>query len=330
MAKPANHQYPFGAGLMSFRQAVTRWYKTRFQVDLDPATEVYSLIGSKDGLTHLPLAFLNPGDTAIVPEPAYPAYNASILLAGGKTYFTPLLEEKGFLPDLGTIPKDVLSKAKLFYLNYPSNPLSVMAPRSFYESVVRLAKEHGFLVVHDAAYSEMYYEEPPLSFLQIPGAKDVGIEFHSCSKTYNMTGWRVGWVCGNAAAVRILGRLKDNFDSGVFQAVQEAAVAALTGPQDNVAEMRKVYRDRRDLFVPRLRALGWRVTNPPATFYVWAHTPEGYSSARTAERLLEEAHIVCTPGNGFGPSGEGYVRFALTVPKDRLDVALDRIGRMKW
>lgn len=330
MTNPANHQYPFGAGLMSFRQAVTRWYKTRFQVDLDPATEVYSLIGSKEGLTHLPLAFLNPGDTAIVPEPAYPAYNASILLAGGKTYFTPLLEEKGFLPDLDTIPNDVLSKAKLFYINYPSNPLSVMAPRSFYESVVRLAKEHGFLVVHDAAYSEMYYEEPPLSFLQIPGAKDVGIEFHSCSKTYNMTGWRVGWVCGNAPAVRILGRLKDNFDSGVFQAVQEAAAAALTGAQDNVAEMRKVYRDRRDLFVPRLRALGWRVTTPPATFYVWAHTPKGYSSARTAERLLEEAHIVCTPGNGFGPSGEGYVRFALTVPKERLGVALDRIGRMKW
>jgi LL-diaminopimelate aminotransferase len=330
MAKPANHQYPFGAGLMSFRQAVTRWYKTRFQVDLDPATEIYSLIGSKDGLTHLPLAFLNPGDTAIVPEPAYPAYNASILLAGGKTYFTPLLEEKGFLPHLDSIPKDVLSKAKLFYLNYPSNPLSVMAPRSFYESVVRLAKEHGFLVVHDAAYSEMYYEEPPLSFLQIPGAKEVGIEFHSCSKTYNMTGWRVGWVCGNAAAVRILGRLKDNFDSGVFQAVQEAAVAALTGSQDNVADMRKIYRERRDLFVPRLRALGWRVTTPPATFYVWAHTPEGYGSARTAERLLEEAHIVCTPGNGFGPSGEGYVRFALTVPKERLEVAVDRIGRMTW
>jgi LL-diaminopimelate aminotransferase len=330
MAKPANHQYPFGAGMLNFRQAVAGWYQSRFQVELDPATEIYSLIGSKDGLTHLPLAFMNPGDTAIVPEPAYPAYNASILLAGGQTYFTPLLEEKGFLPDLDSIPAHVLSKAKLFYLNYPSNPLSVMAPRSFYESVVALAKEHGFLVVHDAAYSEMYYDAPPLSFLQIPGAKDVGIEFHSCSKTYNMTGWRVGWVCGNAAAVRTLGRLKDNFDSGVFQAVQEAAVAALTGPQDNVAEMRAIYRARRDLFVPRLRAMGWRVTNPPATFYVWAHTPPGTTSARTAERLLEEAHIVCTPGNGFGPSGEGYVRFALTVPKERLEVALDRIGRMKW
>ena len=213
LAKPANHQYPFGAGLLAFRQAVTRWYKSRFNVELDPATEIYSLIGSKDGLTHLPLAFLNPGDTAIVPEPAYPAYNASILLAGGKTHYVPLLENNNFLPDLSAIPSTVLAAAKLFYLNYPSNPLSVTASRSFYESVVRLAREHGFLVVHDAAYSEMYYDEAPLSFLQIPGAKEVGIEFHSCSKTYNMTGWRVGWVCGNADAVRILGRLKDNYDS---------------------------------------------------------------------------------------------------------------------
>lgn len=330
LANPANHQYPFGAGLLGFRQAVARWYKARFHVDLDPATEIHALIGSKDGLTHLPLAFLNPGDTAIVPEPAYPAYNASILLAGGETHFVPLLEENGFLPDLAAIPKSVLASAKLFYLNYPSNPLSVTAPRTFYESVVRLARDHRFLVVHDAAYSEMYYEEPPLSFLEIPGAKDVGIEFHSCSKTYNMTGWRVGWVCGNAEAVRTLGRLKDNFDSGVFQAVQEAGVAALTGPQDGVAEMRRIYRERRDLFVPKLRALGWRVTNPPATFYVWARTPAGFTSAQTAERLLQEAHIVCTPGNGFGPSGEGYVRFALTVPTARLELALERIGRMKW
>ncbi|MBP9127306.1 MAG: LL-diaminopimelate aminotransferase [Elusimicrobia bacterium] len=330
LAKPSNHQYPFGAGLLSFRQAVSNWYKSRFQVELDPACEIYSLIGSKDGLTHLPLAFLNPGDTAIVPEPAYPAYNASILLAGGKTHFVPLREENGFLPDLAAIPSAVLAGAKLFYVNYPSNPLSVTAPRSFYEKLVALAREHGFLVVHDAAYSEMYYEEPPLSFLQIPGAKEVGIEFHSCSKTYNMTGWRVGWVCGNADAVRVLGRLKDNYDSGVFQAVQEAAVAALAGSQSCVADMRRLYKERRDLFVPRLRALGWNVTNPPATFYVWAHTPAGVSSAKTAERLLNEAHIVCTPGNGFGPTGEGYVRFALTVPPARLEQALQRIGKMAW
>ena len=299
-------------------------------MDLDPEKEVHSLIGSKDELTHLPLAFLNPGDTAIIPEPAYPAYNASVLLAGGKPFFVPLLEKNGYLPDLAAIPTEVLKAAKLFYLNYPSNPLAVTAPQSLFEEVIQLAREHQFLVVHDAAYSEMYYEAPPLSFLQVPGAKEVGIEFHSCSKTYNMTGWRAGWVCGNPEAVRILGKLKDNFDSGVFQAVQESAVAALTGPQDVVADMRKVYKDRRDLFVPGLQKLGWQVTAPPATFYVWAHVPPGQTSAQTAERLLEEAHIVCTPGNGFGPSGEGYVRFALTVPLPRLQEALTRLGRLTF
>jgi LL-diaminopimelate aminotransferase len=330
LADPANHQYPFGAGLLPFRKAVAAWYKSRFRVELDPATEIHSLLGSKDGLTHLPLAYLNPGDTAIIPEPAYPAYNASVILAGGVSHFVPLLEQNDFLPDLGAIPRDVLKKAKLFYVNYPGNPVSAVAPRAFYEKIVALALEHGFIVVHDAAYSEMYFEGPPMSFLEVPGAKEVGVEFHSCSKTYNMTGWRVAWVCGNAEVVKGLGRLKDNYDSGVFQAVQEAAVAALAGPQDCVAEMRRIYKERRDLFVPGLRKLGWKVFNPPATFYVWARVPEGLTSAKTAERLLEEAHIVSTPGNGFGPSGEGYVRFALTVPVKRLQEALDRIGRVKW
>ncbi len=330
LENPANHQYPFGAGLMIFRKAVAQWYKTRFSVDLNPESEIHALIGSKDGLTHLPLAFLNPGDVALIPEPAYPAYNASVILAGGKTEFLPLLERNDFLPDFTRVSKAALKKAKLLYINYPSNPMSVLAPRTFYESVVRFAEKHGLLVVHDAAYSEMYYDEPPLSFLQIPGAKEVGIEFHSCSKTYNMTGWRVGWVCGNAEAVRILGRLKDNFDSGVFQAVQEAAVAALTGPQDDVEEMRRIYRERRDVFVPTLRSFGWKVVPPPATFYVWAKVPRGVSSAGAAEKILEEARVVCTPGNGFGPSGEGYVRFALTVPLPRLQEALSRIKRLKW
>jgi LL-diaminopimelate aminotransferase len=330
LAKAANHQYPFGAGLLSFRQAVAGWYKKRFQVELDAETEIHALIGSKDGLTHLPLAFLNPGDVALIPEPAYPAYNASVILAGGRTHFLPLLRENNFLPRLDPIAPEVLKRAKLLYVNYPSNPLSVMAPASFYEKVIAFARKNNILVVHDAAYSEMYYDAPPLSFLQIPGAKDVGIEFHSCSKTYNMTGWRIGWVCGNADAVKTLGRLKDNFDSGVFQAVQEAGVEALTGPQDDVAEMRRVYRERRDLFVQGLRGLGWDVVNPPATFYVWAKPPKNISSARTAERLLEEVHIVCTPGNGFGPSGEGYVRFALTVPRPRLEEALERIAKIVW
>jgi LL-diaminopimelate aminotransferase len=328
LGNPAHHQYPFGAGLLDFRRAVAGWYARRFHVTLDPVAEIHALIGSKEGLTHLPLAFLNPGETALIPEPAYPAYNASVLLAGGRPQFVPLLEKNGFLPDLASLPRDVLKSAKLLYINYPSNPLSAVAPRSFYEGVVALAREFGFLVVHDAAYSEMYYETPPLSFLEIPGAKDVGVEFHSCSKTYNMTGWRIGWVCGNAEAVRTLGRLKDNYDSGVFQAVQEAGAAALAGPQDCVVRMREIYKERRDFFVPALREIGWEVFTPPATFYVWAKTPQGLSSVQTAERLLEEARVVCTPGNGFGPSGEGYVRFALSVPLARLKTAVERLKKI--
>jgi LL-diaminopimelate aminotransferase len=330
LENPANHQYPFGKGLKVFRDAVTQWYKTRFNVAIDPESEIYSLIGSKDGLTHLPLAFLNPGDTVLIPEPAYPAYNAAVLLAGGKSHFVPLLEKNKFLPDFSAVPEEVLSKAKFLFLNFPGNPTAATADRAFFEKVVALAKKHKFFVAHDAPYSEMYYGEPPVSFLSVPGAKDVGVEFHSCSKTYNMTGWRIGWVCGNADVVRALGKLKDNYDSGVFQAVQEAGVAALTGPQDCVAEMRKIYRERRDLWVKGLRELGWNVFEPAATFYVWARVPQGYASANTVERLLEEAHIVSTPGNGFGPSGEGYVRFALTVPKARLEEALGRIKKIKW
>lgn len=330
LANPVNHQYPFGAGLKPFRQAVADWYKKRFNVELNADTEIHSLIGSKDGLTHFPLTFLNEGDTALIPEPAYPAYNSAVILAGGVSHYIPLLEKNKFLPDFDAVPKAVLKKAKILFLNYPSNPLSVMADRPFYEKVIRLAREYGFVVAADAAYSEMYYEEPPISFLSVPGAKEVGVEFHSCSKTYNMTGWRIAWVCGNAEVIKAVGRLKDNYDSGVFQAVQEAAVAALTGPQKCVEEMRAVYKERRDVFVGGLKKLGWDVVPPPATFYVWAHVPKGYTSSRVVERLLEEAHIVCTPGNGFGPSGEGYVRFALTVPSQRLQEALRRIQKIQW
>ncbi len=330
LEKAVNHQYPFGAGMMAFRRAAADWYKSRFRVDLDPASEVHALIGSKDGLTHLPLAFLNPGDTVIIPEPAYPAYNAAVILAGGVSHFVPLLEENGFLPDLESLSTRVLKKAKFLFLNYPGNPTSAVATRAFFEKVVELAKEFGFFVAHDAPYSEIFFQEPPMSFLEIPGAKDVGVEFHSCSKTYNMTGWRIGWVCGNAEIVRVLGQLKENFDSGVFQAVQEAGIAALTGPQDCVGEMRKTYQERRDLFVPALRKMGWSVITPPATFYVWARVPEGLTSARVVERLLDEAHVVCTPGNGLGPSGEGYVRFALTVPAPRLQQAVERLEKLRW
>jgi LL-diaminopimelate aminotransferase len=330
MAKAANHQYPFGAGLMAFRQAIAAFMQKRFSVKLDPTSEIYSLIGSKEGLGHLPLAFINPGEVALVPDPAYPVYKNATLFAGGEPYLMPLIEKNDFLPDLGTIPAAVLKKARLLFLNYPNNPVAAVAPRTFLEEVVRFAKKNNLIVAYDNAYSEMYFEEVPLSFLEIPGAKDVGIEFHSLSKTYNMTGWRMAWVCGNAALIKGLAQIKDSVDSGAFQAIQEAGIAALSSPPKFVEDMRALYRKRRDLFAELMHQAGWDVPSPAATFYVWAHTPKGYTSTETAGRLLEEAGVVCTPGVGFGPSGEGYVRFALTVEDKRLREAVERIAKVKW
>ncbi len=330
LAKPANHQYPFGSGTKAFRQAVAKWYKSRFNVELDAETEVCSLLGSKEGIGHFHLGFIDPGDIVLVPEPGYPVYNTGTIFSGGRSYFMPLLEKNGFLPDISIIPEEVLKKARILFINYPNNPTAAVADRTFYEKVVVFAKKHNIIVAHDAAYSEMYYENKPMSFLEVPGAKEVGVEFHSLSKTYNMTGWRVAWVCGNSEIVKGLSMVKDNYDSGVFGAIQDAAVAALEGPQDCVEEMRKMYRDRRDALVNGLVKLGWNVRKPEATFYVWAHTPKGYSSQDTVSKLLDEAGIVCTPGNGLGVSGEGYVRFALTVPVPRINQALERIAKIKW
>jgi len=330
MAKASNHQYPFGAGLMTFRKAITAWMEKRFGVKLDPASEIYSVIGSKEGLGHLPLAFIDPGQVVLVPDPAYPVYKNATLFAGGEPYLLPLKEERGFLPDLKSIPADVLKRARLLFLNYPNNPVAAVAPRAFLEEIVQFAKTNNIIVAYDNAYSEMYFEEPPLSFLQIPGAKDVGIEFHSLSKTYNMTGWRIGWVCGNADLVKGLAQIKDSVDSGAFQAIQEAGIAALTTTSTYVEEMRALYRKRRDVFVELMRKAGWTLPSPAATFYIWAHTPKGFSSTETAAKLLDEVGVVCTPGVGFGPSGEGYVRFALTVEDARLREAVARIAKVKW
>jgi LL-diaminopimelate aminotransferase len=330
LAKASNHQYPFGAGLLSYRKTVADWMEKRFHVRLDPTTEIYSLIGSKEGLGHLPLAFLNPGDVALVPDPAYPVYKNATLFAGGEPYLLPLLEEKHFLPDLEAIPASVLSRAKILFLNYPNNPVAAMAPRAFLEKVVAFAKKHKLVVAYDNAYSEMYYEEPPLSFFEIPGAKEVGIEFHSLSKTYNMTGWRIGWVCGNADLIKGLSQIKDSVDSGAFQGIQEAAIAALQGPPKFVEDMRALYKRRRDIFVESMTQAGWSVPRPAATFYVWAHTPKGFSSTETAGRLLDQVGVVCTPGVGFGPSGEGYVRFALSVEEARMKEAIERIKSVTW
>jgi len=332
LAKPANHQYPFGSGMFSFRKAVSDWYKSRFNVDLNPENEVCALIGSKEGIGHIHLALINPGDVVLIPEPGYPVYNTGTIFTDGQPYFMPLLEKNGFLPDLDAIPSDILKKAKLIFINYPNNPTAAVAPKEFYVKLVEFAKKNNIIVAHDSAYSEVYYDEneKPMSFLEVEGAKEVGVEFHSLSKTYNMTGWRIGWVCGNKEVVSAIAKVKDNYDSGVFQAVQEAGITALTSSQDCVEEIRKVYKERRDALCEGLNALGWDVTKPKATFYVWAKIPKGYTSSQIVGKLLDECAIVCTPGNGLGKSGEGYVRFALTVGVPRIKEALARIAKIKW
>jgi LL-diaminopimelate aminotransferase len=322
---PAYHRYPSYEGLPAFRQTVARWYGRRFGVTLDPDTEVVSLIGSKEGIAHISLAFTNPGEVNLVPSPGYPVYNIGTLFAGGVPYFLPLTSENGFLPDLASIPEEVLAKAKLLFLNYPNNPTAAVADRKFFEGVVEFAHRHHVIVCHDLAYSEIYYGEPPLSFLEVDGAKDVGIEFHSLSKTYNMTGWRIGFAVGNAKVVGGLGKIKTNVDSGLFEAIQIAGIEAIEGDQALQEALRDTYRRRRDVLVEGLRDAGLEVRSPEATFYVWFPVPKGHTSAGFAKLLLEKVAVVATPGNGFGAAGEGYVRMTLCLPEERLREAVDRI-----
>jgi LL-diaminopimelate aminotransferase len=317
--------------MLSFREAVAQWYGERFGIKLDPAKEVVSLIGSKEGIAHAPLAFVNPGDVVLCPDPGYPVYNIGTMFAGGEAYMMPLLEENLFLPDLSAIPNHILDRARIMFLNYPNNPTSAVATREFFEKVVAFATEHNILVCHDAAYTEIYYDgELPMSFLEIPGAKEVGIEFHSLSKTYNMTGWRIGWVCGNEEAIGAIGRIKTNIDSGIFQAIQEAGMEALQGDQQPVDGLRSIYQSRRDLACEFLSNNGFSFMVPKATFYLWARTPEGLSSAQFAGRVLTETGVALTPGNGFGDHGEGYFRISLTVNEERLQEALGRIETLSW
>ncbi len=331
LEKAENHKYPFGIGLKRFRESVARWYKQRFNVHLDVENEVISLIGSKEGIGHIHLAFVNPGDIVLVPEPGYPVYNVGTILTGGVSYFMPLLEKNNFLPNFTNIPKEVLKKVKLLFINYPNNPTAGVAGQDFFAEVVNFANKHNLIVCHDAAYSEIYYDgNKPASFLEVDGAKDLGIEFHSLSKTYNMTGWRIGWACGNRDVLKGLAKVKANIDSGIFQAVQEAAITALSGPQDCVEEMREIYQVRRDILIEGLESLGWQIKKPQATFYVWAKIPDGYTSGEVSNIILEKAAVVTTPGIGFGLSGEGYIRMALTVDKQRLKEAVDRISKIKW
>ena len=324
---PINHRYPETEGLPEFRQAVANWYERRFGLSFDPEKEVTTLIGSKEGIGHIALCFIDPGDVALVPDPGYPVYSVGTMFAGGTSYFMPLNEENDFLPDLDAIPIDVLAKAKLIWLNYPNNPTGAVADLDYFERVVAFAKQHDLLVCHDGPYSDVAYDGyEPVSFLQAPGARDVAIEFHSLSKTYNMTGWRIGMAVGNATAVDALYRVKSNLDSGVFQAVQQAAIAALEGPDDPIEEHNRTYQRRRDRVVEVLQSRGLRVRPPKASLYVWAGIPEGYTSIEFAARVLEETDVVVTPGIGYGPSGEGFIRISLTTPDDRLDEAMHRLA----
>ncbi len=327
MRNPATHQYPAGKGSATFREAIADWYRKRFGVKLNPDTEILVLVGSKEGITHLPFALCNAADRVLIPEPAYPAYRSACLLAGTKILGLPLTERNVYLPDLDYLRKvSRHPKTKLLYLNYPNNPTGAVAPPSFFRKVTAIAKRNRFTVAHDAAYSEMAYGAyRPVSFLQAPGAKAVGVEFHSLSKTFNMTGWRIGWVCGNAQVIEALTKFKSNMDSGLFEAIQTAGIAALKAPRSRMKPQLKLYQDRRDLLIRGLHKLGVPVASPKATFYLWITAPKGMTSANCAKQLLQKASIVVTPGNGFGPHGEGYIRMALTVPKNRLREAIRRL-----
>lgn len=327
---PSTHRYPSYIGMEAFRAATATFMQRRFGVKIDVARETICMIGSKDGIAHLPFALINPGDVVLCPDPGYPVYATLTRFAGGEPYFMPLLRSAGFLPDLDAIPAEICKRAKLIWINYPNNPTAAMAPAGFYEKVVAFAKRHDIIVASDLAYSEMYFEEPPLSFLQTPGAMEVGIEFHSLSKTYNMTGWRVGWACGNADVLAGLGQVKTNVDSGCFEAVQHAAIAALTGDQTCVAEQREIYRRRRDVLCGGLKQAGFDVLTPPASFYALVANPKGLTSIEFASRLVAEAGVVGTPANGFGPSAEGYVRLTVCENERRLAEAVERIKAMKF
>lgn len=323
---PQNHRYPSYSGMAEFNQAVARWYQRRFHVNLDAAKEVVTLIGSKEGIAHIPLAFINPGDWALVPSPCYPVYPIGVRFAGGNPYFMDLLKENDFLPDLDAVPEETAKNAKLMFLNYPNNPTSAIAGREFFENVVSFAKLHNIIVCHDAAYTEMAFDGyRPISFLETEGAKEVGIEFHSLSKTYNMTGWRLGFAVGHPEIIEGLGGIKSNIDSGAFRAIQIAGIAALEGDQTCVQNMNKEYQERRNILVDGIIDLGLSVKKPKATFYVWIEVPDGYTSAAFTSHLLTKGGIVVTPGNGFGTAGEGYVRMALTVGKKRLKAVIERI-----
>ena len=326
-ADPANHRYPESDGLPQFRQAIARWYQTRHGVTLDPDKEVVPLIGSKEGIAHLPLCLIDPGDTALITDPGYPVYEVATMFAGGITVKVPLREEDGWLPRLDEIPPETARAAKVIWLNYPNNPTGAIADRAFYERAVAWAKQYDVVIAHDLAYADVAYDGyVPMSILEIDGAKDVALEFNSLSKSFNMTGWRLGMAVGNATLVNALTRVKTNMDSGIPQAIQQMAIAALDDPRDTIIRHNEIYSKRRDRAIAVLRQLGLRIEPPKASLYIWARLPEGErSSGEFAARLIDATGVVVTPGASYGPAGEGYIRISLTTPDDRLDEALSRL-----
>ncbi len=328
---PKNHRYPSYEGMPAYREAVTEWYKERFGVSLNPATEAVALIGSKEGIAHTPLAFLDPGDIGLYTDPGYPVYPTSISFAGGIAHAVPLLKENGFLPDLDAIPEDVKQKAKIFFVNYPNNPTTAVADADFYKRLVEFGQKYNILICHDAAYTEIAYDGyEPFSFLQFDGAKEVGIEFHSLSKTFNMTGWRIGFAVGNPKAVGGLGKIKTNIDSGAFQAVQAAGIEALKHYKLGLEDRKKIFQERRDIFCKGLDEAGLRYEKPKATFYIWFEVPEGLTSKEFSAKLLTDTGIVVTPGTGFGKYGEGYARISTTFSTDKIIQAVERLKEVKY
>jgi LL-diaminopimelate aminotransferase len=322
-----NHRYPESEGLPELRQAIAEWYQQRFDVSLDPDKEVLPLIGAKEGIAHIALCFIDPGDIALVPDPGYPVYSIGTMLTGGEPYYLPLSEKNNFLPDLDSMPEDILKRAKLLWINYPNNPTGAVADIDFYKRVIDFARQSDLAVCHDGPYTEVAFDGyQPVSFMQADGAREVGIEFHSLSKSYNMTGWRIGMAVGNATMINALRTVKSNLDSGIPLAIQYAAIEALRGSQDCIQEHNAIYQRRRDLVIDMLNNIGLEAKSPKASLYVWAKVPEGYTSIDFAADLLEQVGVVVTPGIGYGQSGEGYVRLSLTLTDAEVVKGLSKLA----
>ena len=329
LEKSEYHRYPSNTGSLFFRKSCAEYIKRRFGISFDPETEIIALIGSKEGIAHFPIAFINPDDVILCPDPAYPVYHLGAIFTDGVPHYMPLTWENNFLPDLSKIPQDILERTKIIWLNYPNNPTGAIATKEFFKEVIELAKKYNFIVAHDAAYIEMYYEEPPISIFEIEGAKEVAIEFHSLSKTFCMTGWRIGFAIGNSFLISALAKVKSNIDSGVFTAIQEAGAYALNNLEKIVPSLVEVFKKRRDFLATELQKLGYEFKKPNATFYLWVKTPKNISSQEFCKKVLQEIGLVVTPGIGFGNSGEGYFRIALTVGEERLKEAAQRLSTLQ-